>query len=144
MYLKCISVHIPKTYLCYYIKILYILNTTEHKRRLTHIYLYFLLIIHAAYNDTIVIYFIIIIISFILVKKVQVTAISDPTLSSTVMFWRALSCLLTRTIPSCFLWRNCDTRQHNSENRGHGTVKVWRMPRSRKSRWTKEMLLFAG
>lgn len=38
--------------------------------------------------------------------------------------------------------RRFDVRQHDTHKRGHGTVKVWRMPRSRKSQWTKKINLW--
>lgn len=34
-----------------------------------------------------------------------------------------------------------DALEHSSRNRGHGTVRVWRMPRSSKSQWTENVYL---
>lgn len=39
--------------------------------------------------------------------------------------------------------RSFDAREHNSRNRGHGTVRVWRMPRRGKSQWVQKWPLMA-
>ena len=47
-------------------------------------------------------------------------------------------CISRVGAPSRCTQRSFDAREHNGQNRGHGTVKVWRMPRSRKSQWTEK------